>query len=81
MSDHDKFANSPSPPPDPRYWFGEITKEEIWIVLDSFLRVSAQPDRPGVVVALRAWGILQREPFLTWMREWASAGNRSRQSI
>ena len=81
MSEHDDFANSPSPLPDQPYWFGEITKDEIWIVLDSFLQVSTKRDRLGVVVALRAWGILQREPFLTWMREWASAGDRSRQGM
>jgi len=79
MSEHDDFADSP--PPDQSYWFGEITKDEIWTLLEYFLVESYQQDRPGVVVALRAWGILQREPFLTWMREWASAGNRSRQSI
>ncbi len=78
MSEQDDFGNSPSLP-DSSYWFGEITKDEIWILLDSFRLASAQRDRLAVVVALRAWGILQREPFLTWMREWASVGDQSPQ--
>ena len=76
MSEHDDFSDSPSPLPDPLYWFGEITKDEIWRLLDSFWLASRQHDRPSVVAALRAWGILQREPFLTWMREWATTGGR-----
>jgi len=78
MSEHDDFADSPSPVPEPLSWFGEITKDEIWTLLDSFLRASYQRDRLGVVVALQAWGILQREPFLTWIREWAGGGGGSR---
>jgi hypothetical protein len=81
MSEHDDFADSPSPLPEQLSWFGEITKDEIWILLDYFLVASSQRDRLGVVVALRAWGILQREPFLTWMREWASASGGSRPGI
>ena len=78
MSEHDDFADSPSPLPEQSYWFGEITKDEIWTLLDSLLRASFQLDRRGVVLALQAWGILQREPFLTWMREWASVEGGSR---
>jgi hypothetical protein len=76
MSEHDDFADSPSPRPDPFYLFGEITKDEIWKLLDSFWLASSQRDRLSVVAALRAWGIIQREPFVTWMREWASSGSR-----
>jgi hypothetical protein len=79
MSEQDDFADSPSPLSGPPYWFGEITKDEIWTLLDSFRLASSQRDRVSVVVALRAWGILQREPFLTWMREWASVDGGARQ--
>jgi hypothetical protein len=78
MGEHDDFGDSLSPLADQESRFGEITKDEIWTLLDCFLLASTVRDRPGVVGALRAWGILQREPFFTWMREWAGTAGESR---
>jgi hypothetical protein len=58
--------------------FGEVTKDEIWSLLDMFWLASYHRERKDVLVALNGWGILQREPFFTWMREWAGSHGRSR---
>jgi hypothetical protein len=58
--------------------FGEVTKDEIWSILDMFWLASYHRERKDVLVALYGWGILEREPFFTWMREWAGSHSRSR---
>ena len=53
------------------YTHAEITREEVYCLLNALWLVSGYTDRSLVGFDLRRQGILQREPFLTWTREWA----------
>jgi hypothetical protein len=53
------------------YTHAEITREEVYCLLNALWLVSGHTDRSLVGFDLRRQGILQREPFLTWTREWA----------
>ena len=54
------------------YTHAEIAKDEVYSLLNSLWLVSGRTDKLLVGQALRQLGILQREPFLSWIREWAA---------
>jgi hypothetical protein len=79
MNDNRDSQDFPDSMPDPSTsMFGELTKDEIWSLLDMFWLASYHRERRDVLQALYGWGILQREPFFTWMRDWAGSHGRSR---
>ena len=79
MNDNNDSQDFPDHVLDPSVSiFGEVTKDEIWSLLDMFWLASYHRERKDVLVALNGWGILQREPFFTWMREWAGSHGRTR---
>ena len=53
------------------YTHAEITRDEVFCLLNALWLVSGHTDRSLVGFDLRRQGILQREPFLTWTREWS----------
>jgi hypothetical protein len=56
------------------YTYAEITKEEIFAICNALQLVSGSTERASVGFDLKRMFILQREPFLTWVREWAGQG-------
>jgi hypothetical protein len=54
------------------YTHAEIAKQEVYSLLNALWLVSGRTDKSLVGQDLRRMGILQREPFLSWTREWAA---------
>jgi hypothetical protein len=55
------------------YTNAEIAKEEVYSLLNALWLVSGRTDKSLVGQGLRQLGILQREPFLSWTRDWAGS--------
>jgi hypothetical protein len=53
------------------YTHAEIAKEEVYSLLHGLWLVSGHTDKALVGQDLRRLDILQREPFLSWIRDWA----------
>jgi len=54
------------------YTHAEIAREEVYSLLNALWLVSGRTDKELVSQELSRLGILQREPFLSWTRDWAS---------
>jgi hypothetical protein len=54
------------------YTHAEIAKQEVYSLLNALWLVSGRADKSLIGQDLRRLGILQREPFLSWARDWAA---------
>jgi hypothetical protein len=50
--------------------YAEVTKDEVLLLLDALWIASSERDQFKLLSTLYQWRVFQREPFVTWMRDW-----------
>jgi len=56
--------------PPLEHTYAEVTKDEVMLFLDALWIASPEKDQFKLLSSLYQWRVFQREPFVTWMRDW-----------